>query len=80
MLFYLSFSVRCAVCAGPPEACEFAFFEDACYPPKHYCINHVTNLRSGKKLVERRYVYHFVPYSTKMQLCIVSNRLLQPHN
>ena len=62
----LSLSVSCAHCAGPPEACEFAFYEDPCQPPNHYCINHVTNLRSGQKLVERKYVYYHVFY--KLQL------------
>ena len=46
--------VRCAQCAGPPEACEVAFYEDTCDPPNHYCINHVTNLASGDRLVERK--------------------------
>ena len=54
MMCYFTFLVRCAQCAGPPEACEVAFYEDTCDPPNHYCINHVTNLASGDRLVERK--------------------------
>ena len=53
VVLYL-FQVRCAICAGPPEACEWAYYEDICQPPNHYCINNVTNLESGAKLVERK--------------------------
>ena len=51
---YNLFSAKCAVCAGPPEACEIAFYEDDCRPPNHYCINHISNLDDGRKLVNRR--------------------------
>lgn len=47
-------ATKCAVCAGPPEACEIAFYEDDCQPPNHYCINHISNLDDGRKLVNRR--------------------------
>lgn len=46
-------ALKCAQCAGPPEACELAYFVDVCQPPNHYCINHVINLASGERRVER---------------------------
>ena len=51
----ITFSVTCAVCAGPPEACELAYYETTCHPPDHYCINHITTKETGQRLVERRY-------------------------
>ena len=51
---YFTSIVMCAQCVGPPEACEVAYYEDLCQPPNHYCINYVTNLASGQRLVERK--------------------------
>ncbi len=45
---------QCNVCAGPPEACELAYYSDSCKYPTNYCLNHITNLADGNRLVERK--------------------------
>lgn len=41
-------------CAGPPEACEVAVYEDECPESAPFALNKVTNLADGTKLVERK--------------------------
>lgn len=49
-------AVRCYKCSGPPESCDIAIYEDDCVAPDSYCINHVTNLASGDRLIQRGYI------------------------
>ena len=44
----------CSICAGPPASCDLAIYDDTCTYPANVCINKLTNLASGDKLITRR--------------------------